>query len=107
MPFCYAHTITKLICDNTMITFCLYTVKIILAKLITKCYWSVVMATDKIQTGIRFTEDMLIKITYIAKKNHRSLNGQLEYITQNYINEYEKRFGVIQVDDEDRANYRK
>ena len=35
------------------------------------------MATDKIQTGIRFHEEMLKKITYIAKKNHRSLNAQL------------------------------
>ena len=26
------------------------------------------MATSKIQTGIRFEEDMLLKITYIAKK---------------------------------------
>ena len=26
------------------------------------------MATDKIQTGIRFHEEMLKKITYIAKK---------------------------------------
>ena len=38
------------------------------------------MATDKIQTGIRFHEEMLKKITYIAKKNHRSLNAQLEHL---------------------------
>ena len=36
------------------------------------------MATDKIQTGIRFLEEMLMKITYIAKKNHRSLTAQHE-----------------------------
>ena len=35
------------------------------------------MATDKIQTGIRFHEEMLKKITDIAKKNHRSHNAQL------------------------------
>ena len=43
------------------------------------------MATDKIQTGIRFHEEMLKKITYIAKKNHRSLNAQLEHLTQECI----------------------
>lgn len=30
-----------------------------------------VVATNKIQTGIRFTQDMLYKITFIAKRNHR------------------------------------
>ena len=48
------------------------------------------MATDKIQTGIRFHEEMLKKITYIAKKNHRSLNAQLEHLTQECIDAYEQ-----------------
>lgn len=48
------------------------------------------MPARKIQTGIRFDEEMLRKITYIAKRNHRSLNAQLEFITQQYIEEYEK-----------------
>ena len=65
------------------------------------------MATSKIQTGIRFNEEMLIKITYIAKKNHRSLNGQLEYIVQNCIDDYEKNFGSILISDKDRAKYKK
>jgi len=53
------------------------------------------MATDKIQTGIRFKEEMLQKITYIAKRNHRSLNAQLEFITQLCIDEYESEKGEI------------
>ena len=65
------------------------------------------MATNRIQTGVRFTEDMLVKITYIAKKNRRSLNRQLEFITQNCIDEYEKQFGPIPITEEDLANYRK
>ena len=65
------------------------------------------MATKKVQTGIRFTQEMLIKITYIAKKNHRSLNGQLEYIVQNCIDDYEKNFGSILISDKDRAKYKK
>ncbi len=65
------------------------------------------MATDRIQTGIRFSEEMLTKITHIAKKNHRSLNGQLEFITQKCIDEYEKQFGTIQIQDADLEKYRK
>lgn len=65
------------------------------------------MATSKIQTGIRFNEEMLIKITYIAKKNHRSLNGQLEYLVQNCIDDYEKTSGSILISDKDRVKYKK
>ena len=64
------------------------------------------MATNKIQTGIRFTEEMLLKITYIAKKKHRSLNAQLEFITQNCIDEYELEKGEIQLSEEDKLKYR-
>jgi hypothetical protein len=57
------------------------------------------MATDKIQTGIRFDEDMLQKIAYIAKQNRRSLNAQLEFIAQQCIKEYEKENGKIILSD--------
>ncbi len=53
------------------------------------------MSTDRIQTGIRFKEDVLNKITYIAKKEHRSLNAQLEHLAQKCIEEYEKAYGEI------------
>jgi len=59
------------------------------------------MPTEKIQTGIRFKEEMLKKITYIAKKNRRSLNAQLEFITQNCIEEYEAEKGEIILEWED------
>lgn len=65
------------------------------------------MATEKIQTGIRFTEDMLLKITYIAKKNHRSLNAQLEYITQKCIDDFESNKGEILLSAEDKNKYRR
>lgn len=55
------------------------------------------MATDKIQTGIRFTEEMLSKMAYIAKKNHRSLNAQLEHLSQKCIDEYEASHGEIDI----------
>lgn len=53
------------------------------------------MATNKIQTGLRLTEETLYKITYIAKKERRSLNAQLEYATDKCIEEYEQLHGVI------------
>ena len=59
------------------------------------------MATTKIQTGIRFEEEMLNKITYIAKKNRRSLNAQLEFLTQQCIEEYELENGKIEISDKE------
>lgn len=53
------------------------------------------MATNKVQTGLRLDEDTLRKITYIAKKEKRSLNAQLEYAAQRCIDEYEETRGVI------------
>ena len=63
--------------------------------MLSKCKGSVIIATDKIQTGIRFQEETLRKITYIAKKNHRSLNAQLEHLAQDCIDEFEKEHGRI------------
>lgn len=58
------------------------------------------MATNKIQTGLRLEPETLFKITYIAKKQKRSLNAQLEYATLECIEKYEKEHGIIQVTDE-------
>ena len=58
------------------------------------------MATNKIQTGIRFDPELLYKIAYVAKENKRSLNAQLEYIAQNCVKEYENANGAIPIDDE-------
>lgn len=57
------------------------------------------MATNKIQTGIRFEPELLYKITCIAKENKRSLNGQLEYLAQQCVKEYEAANGEIPVDE--------
>jgi len=45
---------------------------------------------------------MLLKITYIAKKNKRSLNGQLEFLVQECIDQYEAEHEEIPISDEDR-----
>ncbi len=58
------------------------------------------MATNKIQTGIRFEPELLYKITYVAKDNKRSLNAQLEYLAQACVKEYEECNGLIPVDEE-------
>ena len=60
----------------------------------------VIMATNKIQTGIRFEPELLYKITYVAKDNKRSLNAQLEYLAQLSVKEYEDNHGSIPVDEE-------
>ena len=57
------------------------------------------MATNKVQTGIRFEPELLYKISYVAKDNKRSLNAQLEYLAQNCVKEYESINGTIAVDE--------
>ena len=59
------------------------------------------MATNKIQTGIRFEPELLCKIAYVAKENKRSLNAQLEYLAQLCVNEYEAEKGEIPVSPEE------
>ena len=63
------------------------------------------MATNKIQTGIRFEPELLYKITCVAKENKRSLNAQLEFLAQQCVKEYEAENGAIPVDED--ALYRK
>lgn len=58
------------------------------------------MATNKVQTGIRFEPELLYKITYVAKENKRSLNAQLEYLAQTCVREFEAAYGEIPVDEE-------
>ena len=58
------------------------------------------MATNKIQTGIRFEPELLYKISYVAKENKRSLNAQLEYLAQSCVKEFEATNGAIPVDEE-------
>lgn len=54
---------------------------------------------SKIQTGLRLEESTWEKISYLSKKNKRSLNSQIEYLVENYIEEYEKQNGIIPLAD--------
>ena len=56
------------------------------------------MATNKVQTGIRFEPELLYKIAYVSKDNKRSLNAQLEFLAQICVKEYEAEHGSIPVD---------
>ena len=67
--------------------------------MITYYYRGVIVATSKIQTGIRFEPELLYKITQITKHNKRSLNAQLEFLAQECVREFEAEHGDIPVDD--------
>ena len=58
------------------------------------------MATNKVQTGIRFEPELLYKIAYVAKDSKRSLNAQLEYLAQKCVKEYETANGPIPINEE-------
>ena len=68
--------------------------------MLSKSLRGVIMATNKIQTGIRFEPELLYKITYVAKRNKRSLNAQLEYLAQECVQRYEAENGLIPIDEE-------
>ena len=53
------------------------------------------MIKDKIQTGIRFEQELLNKISFIAKHNKRSLNAQLEFLVQKCVDKFEDEHGEI------------
>ena len=96
MPLIFSSSNVKYI---NMITLCLYKVKIKAYIMLLKCYRGVIMATNKIQTGIRFEPELLYKITQVAKKNKRSLNAQLEYLAQECVAEFESENGEIPLDE--------
>ena len=82
-----------------MITLCLYKVKSKAYIMLLKCYRGVIMATNKVQTGIRFEPELLYKITQVAKKNKRSLNAQLEFLAQECVAKHERENGEIPLDE--------
>ena len=57
------------------------------------------MATNRIQTGIRFEPELLYKINEVARKNKRSLNAQLEFLAEKCVEEYEAEQGIIVIDE--------
>jgi hypothetical protein len=83
-----------------MITLCLYYFKIGVGIVLSKIQRGVIVATNKIQTGIRFEPELLYKIAYVARDNKRSLNAQLEFLAKICVKEYESANGRIPIDEE-------
>lgn len=53
------------------------------------------MPTDKRVFTLRLQEDNFNKIKYIAEKNKRSIAMQIEYLVEQFIDEFEKEHGKI------------
>lgn len=47
--------------------------------------------------GIRVENELHAKLKYLAKGEGRSLNGQIIYLLRQYVNEYEKINGKIEI----------
>ena len=50
---------------------------------------------------LRLEEKMLEKLHYTADKNKRSLNNQIEVILEKFLDDFEKTYGVIPVEQDD------
>ncbi len=57
------------------------------------------MSKDRVQTGIRLEPELLYKLSYVAKKSSRSMNGQIEFLALQCVEEYEAKYGTIPVDE--------
>lgn len=55
------------------------------------------MATDKIPTMLRLPYPTLHKVKFLAQKESRSVNMQIEHALNVYIEAYEQQHGVIEV----------
>ncbi len=51
------------------------------------------------KTLIRMEETLFSKIKIIAEKEHRSCNGEMVYILEKYVNEFEQNYGIIEIDE--------
>lgn len=47
---------------------------------------------------LRVDEELFNKIKVIATKEKRSANSQIEVAIENYINNYEKQYGTIEIE---------
>ncbi len=51
------------------------------------------------KTLIRMPEPLFEKIKTIAEKEHRSCNGEIVYILEKYVNEFENKYGSVTIDE--------
>ena len=57
------------------------------------------MATDKRPTMLRLPETTYEKVRFLAYKERRSLNMQIEHALEVYISDYESKHGPIPIPD--------
>lgn len=50
--------------------------------------------------SLRLPEELMKKLRIVADKNRRSLNKQIEFLVAQYIAEYEKENGPIDIKEE-------
>lgn len=55
------------------------------------------MATEKRPTMLRLPEEIYEKIRYLAFVERRSVNMEIEHALSQYIADYEKQYGSIQL----------
>lgn len=48
-------------------------------------------------TSIRIDEELLLKLRMIAEKEYRSVNSQIFILIRDFIAQYEKKFGPIEL----------
>ncbi len=48
--------------------------------------------------SLRISEDLHAKLRFIADKHKRSENKEIEFVLERYVEEFEKEFGEIVVD---------
>lgn len=55
------------------------------------------MATDKRPTMLRLPEELYEKVRYLAYLEHRSMNMEIEYALQSYVQQFEHDHGPIEL----------
>lgn len=55
------------------------------------------MAKDYTPTSLRISEELKTKIKYLADKNKRSMNREIELVLEQYVMAYEKKNGEIEL----------
>ena len=58
------------------------------------------MAIAKVQTGLRLDEVTHEKLRYIASRQKRSLNAEIEFALEKVINDFESEHGSIPLEPE-------
>ncbi len=59
------------------------------------------MMKSIISSNVRIEEETWEKLKIMASKNKRSINKEIEYLIEQSIQEYEEKYGKIEIDFEE------